>query len=56
MKSKTKVQIHDCVTGENYMATCEKDCKDETDRSAYKEAVRLNDVITMGKTIAWPSA
>jgi hypothetical protein len=50
------VQFHDCVTGENYSVRFEKDCKDSTDKSIYREVIRLNDVITMGKTIAWPSA
>ena len=37
-----------------YVATCEAECEDSTDRSAYREAVRLGDVITMGKVIACP--
>ncbi len=50
------VQFHDCDTGENYSVRSEAQCKDSTDKSIYREVLRCNDVITMGKTIAWPSA
>jgi hypothetical protein len=40
----------------SYVAYSVRDCKDDTDRSAYAMAVRLQDVITMGKTIAEPLA
>jgi len=37
-----------------YLALSERDCKDSTDASAYREAVRLDSVITMGMVIAEP--
>lgn len=47
-------RITNVETSESYIAQSAEDCKDDTDRSAYKSAVALNAVITMGKVIVQP--
>jgi len=32
-----------------YRVSCAEDCHDDTDRSAYEEAVRVQDTVAMGK-------
>ncbi len=48
------VKIHDMDSGGTYTASNELDCRDATDLAAYEECVKLNSVITMGRTIAEP--
>ena len=48
------VMISDLDNETAYFAEGVSDTKSNVDKSAYKEAVKLNDVITMGKTIATP--
>lgn len=52
----TLVEISDlgCTPTSSYVAANEAECGDETDKSAYREAVRLGDVVTMGKIVARP--
>ena len=49
-----KVKISDLNNWSEYVASCEADCKDSTDRSVYQLVVEFMDVITMGKVIGEP--
>lgn len=50
-----RVQISDLSKDDKpYWAGSVRDCRDETDRSAYELAMELDDVITMGTVIACP--
>jgi len=53
-----KVWINDLTkdTAEEirYLATCEKDCKDDLDLRVYRLVLEFDDVITMGKVIGEP--
>lgn len=51
---KTLIRISDIEAEESYVAACVDDCKCKTDASGYVEAVRLQDVITMGKIVFEP--
>lgn len=53
-RQDNKVKIHDMTTGKNYIATCEKDCKNKEDLSAYKTCIAENSIITWGKVLCCP--
>jgi hypothetical protein len=48
------VEISDLKAGTKYIAACESECESETDRSAYREAIKCRDVVTMGCVVARP--
>ena len=53
MTRSTKARIYH-VDGKNnpsYCVNSEKDCKDNTDKSAYREYLRCHEIITMGHVI-----
>ncbi len=55
MKTFLGIQIHEVGSDTKpYIATCEKDCKDNVDLSAYKSAMEHMDMITLGFVIAIP--
>lgn len=47
-------RIHNISTGAAYEVASVHECRDETDKSAYRECAKSNDVITMGTVIAEP--
>lgn len=49
-----KIEISDIREGTVYVAEHVSDCKDSTDASAFVEAVRCGDVVTMGMVVARP--
>jgi hypothetical protein len=49
-----KAKIHNAKMGTFYIVTSVDECKDDTAKSAYKSALEIGDVITMGKTIVEP--
>ena len=49
-----EAKIYDTDADTNYTVTDDSQCKDKTDLSAYRESCRVNDVITMGKTVVVP--
>ena len=48
MKGKRVYEVSNLDTGERYFVTGWEEGKDKTDKSAIKEAMKLNGVITMG--------
>ena len=59
MKNKYKtflgIEIHEVGNMEKtYIATCQDDCRDKVDLSAFQLAMETMDMITMGCVIAVP--
>ena len=54
MRQIKHVIIHELMDFTLYIATCESDCKDDTDKSVYRSVLYHGDVITMGKIIGEP--
>ncbi len=50
----TNVLIQDMIDEAEYIATSPEDCKNDTDRTAYEECVRLNRGINIGSVVAVP--
>ena len=46
------VRIHNISKETWYVAGSRGECKDKTDRSAYVEAVRFRETVSMGKVVA----
>lgn len=46
--------VHNLIKDESRIISSIEDCKDSTERSAYKKFIKTGDVITMGKTIIEP--
>lgn len=51
-----KVIIYNLNSCKRYIAKRESDCKDETDKSVFREAMRSKQIVIMGKVIGDPIA
>lgn len=47
-----RVKIHDLSSWDTYTVSCEAECRDEVDKSAYRSAVESGGMAQVGKTIA----